>query len=155
MSLQPECLVSSPQLHVDAVQNPPRLLNPSPGAQSPVSMWSLQPPWLLRWQPRKRAVPSLLSRPSRGFEQHQFLDCNQMRNERRSVVVKEADFCYPQTLVYPFPLSPLCVCLDDTALPKIGGRKGPTVWHRNFFQYLMITHDGNESEQEYICVYAS
>ena len=51
------------------------------------------------------------------------------------MVVKKADFRYPQTPNFPFPLSPSCVCLDDTALPKIGKQQGPTHGTGNFFQY--------------------
>ena len=38
---------------------------------------------------------------------------------------------------------------------KQGNDRGLLYGTGNFFQYLMITYDGNESEQEYICVYVS
>ena len=36
---------------------------------------------------------------------------------------------------------------------KIDSHQGPTVKHRNYTQYFIITYKGKQSEKEYICEY--
>ena len=39
----------------------------------------------------------------------------------------------------------------QTTIYKIDKQQGPTVQHRNYVQYLVITYNGKEYEKEYIC----